>query len=202
MQGFTLIELLVVTGITVVVLSAIGACLMGGIRVWETAQNFNSAEMTARIGLSIMENDLMNAFSVHGTTFEAADDGFSFAGITGSVAEFRSDGGSKKGMGKIRYTFDVQQKALYRQEWSSDQDSGHAPDMQEMIAEDVHDVTLEYLYMPGDGERGGAWSSAKSEGTNFVRGVRVNLVIAERDQVINIERMVVLPITHKSIGGG
>ena len=194
-HGFTLVELLVAAGISVVILSAIGACLLGGINVWETAQNFNSSEMTASIGLSIMEDDLMNAFSYHDHTFSAREDAFSFAGIIGYQQE-----DNPNELGTIKYTYDSNRRAIYRQEMSGTDGNGQTPDQQEMIAEDVRDMTVAYLYMPDDASSGGAWSPARTEGTNFVRGVKLMLTIAEKDKMVNIERMIVLPMAHKSIG--
>lgn len=107
-RGFTLIELLLVTAIVGVVVTAIGACLAGGIRAWEAARQFNTLESQALVGLRIVRRDIMNAVPFYAVPF------------TGSRREMRflvrrpvsTPQGS--GLYRVVYRFDAGDNALRR----------------------------------------------------------------------------------------
>ena len=50
-SGFTLVELLVVCTILAIVISAIAACLAGGIRVWDSARSFHVGESDTMLAM-------------------------------------------------------------------------------------------------------------------------------------------------------
>ena len=108
--GFTLIELLIVVSIMVVIIGVIGACLSGGIRVWDSARIFNDLESDAFIAMDIMEKDIMNSLSVYSIGFDGKQSSVCFPSY------ITTD--NRRSIGSVVYELDAASHAILRIERS------------------------------------------------------------------------------------
>ncbi|MDA0577314.1 MAG: prepilin-type N-terminal cleavage/methylation domain-containing protein [Verrucomicrobia bacterium] len=98
--GFSLLELLVVTMIMAVVVSAIGFCLAGGLRVWDAAQHFGKAESGGLVAMESLCGDLRNTFAFQAIGFHGEPGLVAFPGFT--TREDR-DAGLRRDLSTVRY---------------------------------------------------------------------------------------------------
>ena len=192
--GFTLIELLVVSAIIGVVVTVVAACLAGGIRVWDRTRTLAVTEANAVIGLRIIEKDLANTFAFYGIRFDGGPAGLSFPGLVlprpaGSDKSQDSDTGERIGM--VKYWFDPQKKALFRQEKVYPCNEA-SPVVAEELLPHLQSLALQY-YAPARQGLGGAWQGSWDDETNFPSRVRVQLVFEQEEGVVNISRTILLP---------
>lgn len=198
-KAFTLIELLVVVCILAVVTGSIAACLAGGIRIWETARNFDAVTANAMVGLRIMEKDLVNAFRFHGIDFNGKEKEVSFPGLvmTRTPDEQNLD---VQRIGTVRYFFNREGKNLTRED--RPYPGGTSGGRSEKIVLNLRDLNLAYYHLPEKGKpvRGGYIKAPESGGvwqdfaTNFPDIVRIELFLETGADVVKIERTVILPI--------
>lgn len=112
LRGLTLIELLVVTAIMGIVIAAIGACLAGGLRVWDAAQNFGSVESQAYFGLREWARDLRNTFPCNcEIAFKGELQTMSFPTMVTGVDD--DDPGIVE-IGRVEYSFERSEGQLVR----------------------------------------------------------------------------------------
>ena len=172
--GFTLIELLVVCAILAVVIAAIGACLAGGVRVWDTARRFHVGESEAILAMEHMSRDLGGTFVCPEITFHAERQEISFPGIV-------PGGDNKEGsLGTITYTFKQGQGTLTRE-------SAVYPDgrvRSEVLLSNAQD--LQCKAEPPQGVYGLA-------NTGLPARVEIEIVILEYDQIMKLSRTVSMP---------
>lgn len=156
--GFTLIEIAIVTLILGMVIAAVGACLNGGIRVWDMARVFGAAEIEGSLALEQVGRDLRSAFPFSAIEFRRAGDEVTFAGLV-----LEKDTRALR-LGSIRYWLDRGNRALVR-EATVYPDGTPQP---ERLA--AHVVDLRFAYPDEKRASGGA-------GTNLPRRVDVDLVM-------------------------
>jgi prepilin-type N-terminal cleavage/methylation domain-containing protein len=175
--GFTLIELLIVISIMAVIIGVIGACLSGGIRVWDSARVFNDLESDAFIAMDIMEKDVKNSLSVYVVGFEGGKSEMSFPGYI--------DTEKGLGIGIIRYELDENNHVLLRREqtWK-----GH--DLQkEQLLNNIKALDFTY-YM----EMTSVWQNAGESITNFPDKVEVKVLLGRGEREVLIERKILMPV--------
>jgi hypothetical protein len=134
--GFTLIELLVVITTSIIVAAAVGACLAGGIRVWEAAQRFNRPESDAIVAMALLSTDLGSTFVFSGIPFDAQASRLSFPGIVEDDDEGR--------LGAISY--ELSGRMLLRQTVPYPEG---IPGVERLVT-DVLSITFKYEYREND----------------------------------------------------
>ena len=192
--GFTLIELLVVSAIIGLVMVAISACLMGGIRVWDRTQTFAVVEANAVIGLRIMEKDLMNTFPFYGIRFDGGAAGLSFPGLVlqkPGGPDSRDKVEVQERIGAVKYWFDSQKEAWFRQEVAYPQPREASPARAEELLPHLKSVDLQY-YAPVRHGQGGEWQRTWNDETNFPTRVRIQLGFVQDKGTVNITRTILL----------
>ncbi|MBL7075920.1 MAG: type II secretion system protein [Kiritimatiellae bacterium] len=176
--GFTLIELLVVTAILGVVVGAVGACLAGGIRVWDVARRFNRHEADALVGFQLMRRDIGRVLPFEAAPLEGAGDGLQFTG----VAAVPDAGGLSEAvprLARVRYYLDRNRQAWCRAVsplgWGEHQPS----EIVEVLVSDVDSVALRYAAAPEDGDSTSAsgWSDDWENPTNLPAVVEAELSV-------------------------
>ena len=182
-MAFTLIELLIVTAILGVVIGAIGACLAGGIRVWDSARTFNLLERDGSIGLAVMEKDLMNALPIHAIGFEGREDAVKFPALLTA--------GDDVQVGSVEYSFDEYDRALVRREWSYE----GVEVRKERLMENVEDVAMTY-FRPPEGDEA-TWKERDAPATNFPGKVEVALSLADDERTFNFAKTILLPVREQ-----
>lgn len=176
-NAFTLIELLIVVSIMSIVIGVIGACLSGGIRVWDSARVFNDLEADAFIALNILEKDIRNSLSVYAVGFDGKESSVAFPAYIDS-----EDG---RGIGRVNYEFDQVKHALLRVESSWQGRDGRS----ELLLENVKDLSFTYYQVSTS-----AWNSVGETVTNFPDKVGVKLLLGRGEREVEIERSVLLPL--------
>jgi len=182
--GFTLIELIVVTAILGVVIGVIGACLAGGIRVWDSARTFNTLERDALIGLAMMEKDLMNELPIHAIAFEGAPDSVKLPALL-RTAEGMA-------VGSVEYSFDEHDRTLVRRERSCE-----GADLRtERLMENLKNIALTYFSLQKGDDKNAkvTWKEMDAPVTNFPGKVVVALLLSDADRKFEITRTVILAV--------
>lgn len=165
-----MIELLVATMILGVLAAAISACLSGGMRAWESVQNFNSLELNILPPLQSLEKELRNSIGFYEIDFAGDEQGIQFAALVpaGDVP------GSPLRIGTVRYFYDSTREVLLRKAWQYQEDE---PDDHEIVMSGLSDVGFEYFYTSA--AKGGSsreWGEFEEMSTNYLSAVRIRLV--------------------------
>lgn len=189
-SAFTLIEMLIVTLIMAIVTTAIAACLSGGMRAWESVQNFNSMELNVLPAMETLEKDVKNSFDFYRINFLGEEKALSFAGI---VVVGGSDGLERR-IGTIKYFFDERDEMVIRKEWVF---PGDEPDESEPIMSGVKDLLFEYYY-EGAGSQGG-WSAFRTSGTNTLHGLRLTLTCGNGRKEDVLTRTIIFPVAREQV---
>ncbi len=177
-SGFTLVELLVVCTILAIVISAIAACLAGGIRVWDSARSFHVGESDTMLAMEYMRRDLGATFSFPGIPLTVKQREMSFPGIV------HEDPEGKGKLGTIAYAFRSSDGALERR-------TAVYPDGQpriEVLLSDAREVSF---------QAGFAQNMDSLVSTGLPARVDIEIVIIEYDTPMTLTRNVALPA-----GGG
>ena len=178
--AFTLIELLVVTAILALVVGAVGACLAGGIRVWDVARRFNRHEADAFFGFRLMRKDISGALQFESAPFRGEREACSFTGVTFVSPQGGSDGAVPR-LARIRYYLDRDRRnwcrAVSAFEWEDE-----PPESVEVLVSGVGDVSLQYGASPASSRHRSrqqttpdGWSDAWEDPTNLPAVVEVEL---------------------------
>ena len=181
-SAFSLIELLIVVSILAILVGVIGACLAGGLRVWESARDFNTLEKDAFIGLAIVEKDMMNMLPIKGIGFAGDASTVVFPALLQS-----SDGPM---VGSIEYSFDAVEHALVRRELPR----AGGDDTEERLIENVVSLNLTYSSIESGVDGIKAWQDAGSRATNFPGKVTIALSMTAGSRSLDIERDILLPV--------
>ena len=176
-RGFTLIELLIVVSIMVIIVGVIGACLSGGIRVWDSARVFDDLESEAFIAMDIMEKDIRNSLSVYSIGFEGKQSSVRFP------AYITSDKG--RSIGSVTYEYDKSKHFLVRTE----QLEKHDDLVVEMMLDNVNALEFRYYQMSDS-----VWQNMGETVTNFPDKVDVKLFLVNGEREVFIERKILLPL--------
>jgi hypothetical protein len=191
------IELLIVISILAVVIGAVGACLVSGLRVWECAADFNGVESEALMGLDMMEKDVMNSFVFHGVAFDGQVAGVAFAGLideaVGVGATERDSGAVCMRIGTVRYFYSEKDKRVVRKKWVY---PNGEPEETESVAENVDGLEFSYFCAPSDGDDSGRWTDAWESETNLPDGLRMEMVFEDEGGERRFGRLVMLPGRH------
>jgi prepilin-type N-terminal cleavage/methylation domain-containing protein len=180
--AFTLIELLVVTAILAVVVGVIGACLAGGIRVWETAREFATLEKEALVGLSLMEKDLMNRLPIHAIGFEGKETSLSLPAML-------TAGGAPQ-IGAVEYTLNPGNGVLMRRE----RDYRGAYVREEPWVVNVAAMKLAYFNLVKGEGSASVWKELAAPVTNFPDRVDITLSLEKGDKSFDLSRSVLFPV--------
>ncbi|MDI6774506.1 MAG: prepilin-type N-terminal cleavage/methylation domain-containing protein [Verrucomicrobiota bacterium] len=198
--AFTLIEVLVVTAIVALLVGAIGACLAGGFRVWDSARTCNVVDGQAMIALAVLERDLMNGRPFHEIEFRGSPDQLTIPGLAPS----RDPGeGPAERLGTIQYTFDPVARSLIRSSWAFPSGARPACDVEKLLA-GVSGARFRYWAGPGgaDSPAVGEWRKEWRSPTNFPGMVRVDFAFGDDRRSFEISRTFVLPLCPLSGEGG
>jgi len=182
LSAFTLIELLIVTAILAVVIGVIGACLAGGIRVWDSAQTFNTLERDAFVGLTLMEKDLMNALPIYAIGFDCQASSLKFPALLESDEVLE--------VGTVEYSLDESVRALKRREEAYPQGEEQA----ERLVENVEIMELAYFRLVSVEGQTVEWREIDAGATNFPDKVEITLALADGDRTIAITKTVLMPV--------
>ncbi|MCE9613170.1 MAG: prepilin-type N-terminal cleavage/methylation domain-containing protein [Lentisphaerae bacterium] len=145
-HAFTLIELLVVTLLMGIVITAIGACLGAGLRVWDAAQHFGTAESDGLVAMDVVCRELRNTVAMQKNPFLGEEAQVTMAGLVKEQETGRS------GLGTIRYSLDSSRRVLVRESWFYQDEDERV--RRESLAANV--VDLRFLYhMPVEPGHGG-----------------------------------------------
>jgi prepilin-type N-terminal cleavage/methylation domain-containing protein len=175
--AFTLVELLVVTAILALVVSVIGACLSGGIRAWETAREFGSAEAQAAIGLRILERDIMNSFPFYAVPMTGSREEITFAGPV------RGGETMSERIGTVLYRYDRYRGTLERKTWTF---PGEEPQAGEIVVPVAASLVFRYRSAPD-----GAWAEAWTDVTNRPFAIEVELGLDDSPSGLTITRTII-----------
>jgi prepilin-type N-terminal cleavage/methylation domain-containing protein len=158
--GFTLIELLVVTLLMGLVITAIGACLGGGLRVWDAAQRFGTAESDGLVALETMCRDLRSTFTFAAIPFQCSETELTLAGLVHDPESGRV------GLGTIHYRCDGARRVLIREIGFYDDE------LKQVHRESLagHVVDLRFLVKPSE-------SATQGGSTNLIP-VRVDVALS------------------------
>ncbi|MFC1452766.1 type II secretion system protein J [Verrucomicrobiota bacterium] len=175
--GFTLIELLIVCSILAVAVGAIGACVAGGIRVWEA---------DAAFALGLMERDLMNAFRFPPVGFRGGEQSLSFPGFV----RVPPDGDTT--IGSVEYALAPAASRILR---TGQPYGGQAPDAETVLSRvSRFDLQYDALAWPEEGSAPPVYGRQAAPVTNFPDRVTIRLGLTDGAESVEIVRTVVLPV--------
>ncbi len=172
--GFTLIELLVATAILGGIIAVTGACLAGGMRLWETAHGYARGEPDIYFAMNWMRRDWANTFRFYAIQCKGAEDSVVFPGLAISVDGPAGDGtGIVRRICQIKYFMDRPNSAFCRKQWFfPEPEPGDV--LSEKLVSDVDVVEFRYRRHPLSGPEGG-WQEAWTDGSNLPHEVRVRI---------------------------
>ena len=183
-KAFTLIELLVVTAILGLVVTAIGACLAGGIRIWDAAQHFGEGESQAYLGLHTFSRDLRNAFPCNcGKRFDGGPTSVSFPAFVARKLDADPDQ-----VGRVEYAFEAHNKLLVKLVY----DETDTLVLEEPVVKGVE--RLMFSYRERSGENGRTLTESEVC-TNFPAAVDVHLEILNDGETLDLHHTVALRIS-------
>lgn len=188
-EGFSLVELLIVTVILGIVVTAIAACLAGGIRVWDTARTFHAVESDALMGVTLLEKEARNAFRFYGIPFRGGSGEVSFPGLVREVSE---DGTASERPGTIRYTFDGGSGRLLRRAWAYPRTGSGAK--AEVVASRLSLLSIQYCPPSSARETDEGWQPSWDDATNFPSALVIDLTLGREKETTRIRRTVILPV--------
>jgi prepilin-type N-terminal cleavage/methylation domain-containing protein len=186
--GVTLIELLVVVLILSVILGVVGASLMSGIRVWDSARAFHDKQSPLAIGFDTMSKDIMNAPPCYAIPWQ----GTAAEIIMPTLVPGRSTGQESlpvapPRLGRVRYYLDPASHELRRKVWAV---PDAEPGFGEQLMTGIQRAAFEYRARSADGY--GPWISTWSSETNQPVAVRMTLEVARGGgQPVTYQRVVV-----------
>lgn len=190
-HAFSLIELLVVTAILGLVVTAIGACLAGGFRLWDAAQHFGRGESEAYFALHVMSRDLRNTFPCNcGQSFNGQRHTVSFPAL---VAQ--TPGENPDQVGIVEYRFNRRERVLMRR--ILPEAEGQVI-LEEIAMHDVEDFELLYR----EREIRGTVGPERDSTTNIPFSVDIRLTMDEDDdgkEVLELHRIVILQAGGESL---
>ena len=103
-RGFTLIELMVAMTILAIIVTAIGSCVVAGIRIWDNAKNVNFARANFLVDINRVAGELRRSVDIPAIGFEGHKLQFSFP-LT-----------EKNLVARITYMYDPEKKILMRRQ--------------------------------------------------------------------------------------
>jgi prepilin-type N-terminal cleavage/methylation domain-containing protein len=182
-RGFSIIEMLVVAAISALVLTAVAASFIGGVRVWERAKEFEAAFTESLLALEAFERDYRNSFPFYGIPFVCESDSISFPGMVGTD-EIRQ-------IGTIKYFADHgEEVSLCRKTWVYPHPE---PKECERLVSRIESLKLSGCYPSDLGKEDGIPLEKPLEETDDAPvGVRVELIIEDVGQPDTITRTVFL----------
>lgn len=186
-NAYTLIEILVVVSIMALIISAIGACLMCGIRTWQMASSINIIETEIHMAENYLRKDMANTFKFYGIRFNGEQNAVSFPEI---IADENASGGDSFRICTVKYVYNQQLKALERQVSAF---IGNSDDLlkRELVAEKITALSFKYQVLSSDG--GSKWVDSWSDPTNNPISVKVELTAVSGDTKANVGREIALP---------
>lgn len=186
-NAYTLIEILVVVSILALIVSAIGACMMSGIRTWQMASSINIIETEIHMAENYLRKDMANTFKFYGIRFSGEQDAISFPGM---IADEDAPDSDSFRICTVRYFYNQQLKALERQ-ISPFAVSGSDLPKRELIAEKITALNFKYQIMSPNGEL--QWVESWSDPTNNPVSVKVEMTVVSGEAKANIDREIALP---------
>jgi prepilin-type N-terminal cleavage/methylation domain-containing protein len=185
--GFTLIELLIVTAILGTVIGVVGACLSGGIRVWDAARTFNEVESKAFFCEAVIRRDLANMVAVPALGFVGQPGAMEFPVLARGAGD-----GETATIRMLKYAFEADEGRIVR----------HARALpagepwRETLLDGAGSLKLRF-YRRQEEEGGKAsWEELKVPVTNFPDRVQVRFAIGAGapGEIPEFETDMVLPV--------
>ena len=192
--SFTLIELLVVTAILGLVITAIGACISAGLRVWDTAQRVSNQQAAGMLAFALLDRDLGNTFPFYGISFRGGQKELAFP------CTLQETPRNPSGIGEVRYAWDSLRRRLLREEKAFAGMHAARPEA-ETILPDVTDFVVEYGHMPKSGSGEFEWQSQWSDTTNHPHAVRITLGLGGDTRTVRFDKTVWLSLGGEPYGG-
>ena len=193
--GFTLIELLVVAALLGLVIAAIGACIGGGLRVWDTARTVSEEQATMMLAFALLDRDLTGTFPFYGIPFKGEARELAFPTVVRRTAQ------NPSGVGEARYGWDSLARTLVREEREFPGLANARPEVEPILA-DVTGFSVEYGRVSATGSGVFEWRSEWSDPTNHPHAVRITVDSGNRDRAVRFEKLVRLPLGGEPYGGG
>jgi prepilin-type N-terminal cleavage/methylation domain-containing protein len=178
--GFTLIELLIASAILAVLGTAVAACLAGGLRVWDVAQDFNAAARETEIGLALLEKDVMNAFPLTHAGLKGDSSSLSFPALA-----YPGEGGGPRVL-LVGYVFDESRRSLLRTK--REYPEGEAA--REQVVSHVEQVLFRYGRQAEGGESI-EWRNSWDNATGLPSRVEIHLSVAHRRGPVSLVSSVI-----------
>ena len=174
-KGFTLIEVMVALTIFAAIAVSIGACVISGIKIWNTAKNVNFARANFMVDLDVIAADLRRSVDIPVIGFEGKALQFSFPSVKGNA------------VGRITYIYDPETKVLSRREASLEKVIANKADKEYSEKEALSLDSFTASYFTFDKDKGSySWTDSwvktqgpfaaiklegKFKGENFVKTV-------------------------------
>ena len=201
--AFTLVEMLVVTAILAVLIGVIGACLSGGVRVWDTVRTHGQAEAQLSIALRILERDLANATPFCDVGMRGSASELSFVGLLRENVGPTASGGGREEVATaevayvlalVQYRYDPSRAALLRIRQPYRAGSAAAVDSRaETLLTGVQGLAFRYEQVDPDGKR--STQSEWNNLTNFPAMVHVDLATKSEGSARHTVRLFRIPVT-------
>lgn len=138
--GFTLVELLLVAAILAVVGMVVYGTFVRGIDIWQRISQPTGTEDVALFFKNI-SYDLRNSFQITGIKFRGTKRQISFP----TRVRRYHDGSVEDSVGKVTYSFDRKNKALYKSQASYSEIYHNKSGRKRLLAENINFLEFEYF---------------------------------------------------------
>ena len=176
------------------VIGVIGACLAGGMRVWDSAREFNRAEAGAVVALQVIERDLHNTFPFHAVPFRGDVDGMAFPGL---LPRETDAGEPDFGLGTVTYSYNRNDRSLLRRTTDLPAAASDGEPAEELL-DGLTELRLRYYEPPVEKGATGKWVDTWANPTNFPSRVRLDLTFGEQADRFTLTRTVLIPVISES----
>lgn len=200
-RSLTLVEILITTVVLVLASMAVYSTLSNGLNIWKRANKISKSEKDIRLNLERIISEIRNTYKFSEIPFEGSRDSVFFPAL------IRNEDSHQYEVGQIKYIFDPDKGALFKEKRNYSQVYLDAEGEAEIVASNLESVTFSFCYfdsVPGLYKWKDDWE--KEEQDTLPKAVKIRFLFKENGKKAEgVETVIPVPIgtgEQKKIIGG